>query len=172
MYFPPRRKIIAVEWIGLVLAFLLEAATFVVGALAAAGIVNMDLAKLMLGAARILLVVGAFVVEWLSDRSPSRIAVSTILTGVISGWLLFGIISPWMVKAKKEQDEIGVQQPQPQRASPSIPRPLPSQTSMASPSPTPQRRSDQRQPSLSVGNKRPCVFCILGIHNSSIIMTH
>jgi uncharacterized membrane protein YfcA len=148
MYFPPRRKITAVEWIGLVLAFLLGAATFVVGALADAGIVNMDLAKLMLGAALILLVVGAFVVEWLSDRSPSRIAVSTILTGVISGWLLFGIISPWMVKAKKEQDGIGVQQQQPQSASPSIPRPLPSQTSMASPSPTPQRKKRSKATEL------------------------
>jgi hypothetical protein len=97
-------KISLVEWIGLVGLFVSLAAGFVLGSLAAAGIIDMGLAQVMLLAALIVMTVGSFVVERLSGRSLRRIFISTILTAGITGIVLFGIINPWMVRKKKEQD--------------------------------------------------------------------
>lgn len=98
------RRISAVEWIGIAGIFVSLAAGFVLGAMAAAGIVDMGAARMMLLAALIVMTIGAFAVEMLSARSARRIAISTISTGLVTSVVLFGIISPWMVRKKKEQD--------------------------------------------------------------------
>src|SRR5262245_8691555 len=70
-------KLKVAEWIGLVGLFVSLAAAFLLGALAAAGIVDLGLANMMLVAALLVLVIGAVVVEGISRRSTKRILIST-----------------------------------------------------------------------------------------------
>ncbi|HEX8087609.1 MAG TPA: hypothetical protein VF762_02075, partial [Blastocatellia bacterium] len=91
------------------LGLILGVSSFVIGALAAAGIVDMGVAQIMLLAALILASVGTFVVEWLSGRSRKRIMLSTVLVTIGMGVLLFGIVNPWMVRKKQDQERVAQQ---------------------------------------------------------------
>jgi hypothetical protein len=93
-----------IEWIGLVGLFLSLAVGFVFAALAAAGTIDLSVAKAMLVAALIVMVVGAVVVEWLSKRPFKRVVLSTAITGVVTSLVLFYVIRPWMVQKRNEQD--------------------------------------------------------------------
>lgn len=91
------------EKIGLTLAVLAICFGFIIGALAAAGVVDMSAAQAMLVAAWIFAISGAYIVEKLSARSRRRIVISVSLTAIMAVLLLFAL-NTWMVRKKAEQE--------------------------------------------------------------------
>jgi hypothetical protein len=98
-----RPPLTVAEKIGLIFAVVGLFLCVVFGALAAAGIVDMNAAQIMLAAAWIIAVGGAFLVEKLSARSRGQILISASVTAIVAGALLF-TLNAWMVRKKAEQE--------------------------------------------------------------------
>ena len=94
-------RITKAEAIGLIFAGVGIFSALILGALTAAGVVDMSAARYLLFAAWVSAVVMAYVVEKLSARSQKRILISVSATAVVAGLFLF-VVNNWMVNKKAQ----------------------------------------------------------------------